>query len=132
MSEAKASGLDMCVQPAVDSTLVAGTRTRVIGQQAAQSLADWFSLMGDPNRVRIVFTLLEAGEMCVCDLAETVGMSTSAVSHALRLLRNSGMVVNRRAGKTVQYRLADGHVRLLLDVAREHLDHQGSGRAAVV
>jgi DNA-binding transcriptional ArsR family regulator len=122
----------MCVQPAVDSTLVAGTRTRVIGQQAAQSLADWFSLMGDPNRVRIVFTLLEAGEMCVCDLAETVGMSTSAVSHALRLLRNSGMVVNRRAGKTVQYRLADGHVRLLLDVAREHLDHQGSGRAAVV
>jgi len=122
----------MCVQPAVDSTLVDGTRTRVIGQQAAQSLADWFSLMGDPNRVRIVFTLLEAGEMCVCDLAETVGMSTSAVSHALRLLRNSGMVVNRRAGKTVQYRLADGHVRLLLDVAREHLDHQGSGRAAVV
>lgn len=132
MSAAKVSALDRCVQPAVDSTLVADARTRVIGQEAAQSLADWFSLMGDPNRVRIVFTLLEAGEMCVCDLAETVGMSTSAVSHALRLLRNSGMVVNRRDGKTVRYRLADGHVRLLLDVAREHLDHQGSGRAAVV
>ena len=132
MPEAKVSRLDMCVQPAVDSTLVADARTRVLGQQAAQSLADWFSLMGDPNPVRIVFTLLEAGEMCVCDLAETVSMSTSAVSHAQRLLRNSGMVVNRRAGKTVQYRLADGHVRLLLDVAREHLDHQSSGRATVV
>lgn len=132
MSQAKVSGLDMCVQPGVDPTLVADARTRVLGPQAAQSLADWFSLMGDPNRVRIVFTLLEAGEMCVCDLADTVNMSTSAVSHALRLLRHSGMVVNRRAGKTVQYRLADGHVRLLLDVAREHLDHQGSGRAAIV
>ena len=62
--------------------------------------------------------------MCVCDLAEMVEMSPSALSHALRLLRTAGVVTNRRDGRMVRYRLADSHVRLLLDVVRAHLGHQ--------
>lgn len=89
----------------------------------ASGIADVFGLLSDPSRVRVLFALLEAGEMCVCDLAEMVEMSPSALSHALRLLRTAGVVTNRRDGRMVRYRLADSHVRLLLDVTREHLGH---------
>lgn len=96
----------------------------------ATAIADVFALLSDPSRVRVLFTLLEAGELCVCDLAEAVGMSQSALSHALRLLRRSGVVTNRRDGRMVRYKLADSHVRLLLDVTREHLAHDAGQAAA--
>jgi len=67
---------------------------------------------------------LEAGEMCVCDLAEVIGASESTVSHALRLLRTGGIVRNRREGRTIHYRLDDSHVRLLLELLRERVGHQ--------
>ena len=117
-------GLDGCTAVEVDDARVAATRPRVIGAQEAADIADIFDLLSDPNRVRMLFALLEGGEMCVCDLAETVDMSSSALSHALRLLRTAGVVVNRRDGRMMRYRLADSHVRLLLDVTREHLGHE--------
>jgi DNA-binding transcriptional ArsR family regulator len=85
--------------------------------------------VSDPNRVRILSALLEAGELCVCDVAETVGMTDSSVSHALRLLRTAGVVRNRRDGRTIYYSLADSHVRLLLDLSLEHLRHEHEGAA---
>lgn len=94
-----------------------------ISLSEATAIADVFALLSDPSRVRVLFTLLEVGEQCVCDLAEAVGMSQSALSHALRLLRRSGVVTNRRDGRMVRYKLADSHIRLLLDVTREHLAH---------
>lgn len=112
-----------CTATQVDDARVAATRPRVVGMTEASDIAVIFDLLSDPSRVRILFALLEAGEMCVCDLAETVDMSSSAVSHALRLLRTAGVVVNRRDGRMMRYRLADSHVRLLLDVTREHLGH---------
>ncbi|MFZ5847794.1 MAG: ArsR/SmtB family transcription factor [Actinomycetota bacterium] len=117
-------GLDGCTAVEVDDARVAATRPRVVGPAEAANIAAIFDLLSDPSRVRILFALLEAGELCVCDLAETVDMSSSALSHALRLLRTAGVVVNRRDGRMMRYRLADSHVRLLLDVTREHLGHE--------
>jgi DNA-binding transcriptional ArsR family regulator len=121
-------GLDACPTPAVDADRVAATRDRLLGAGEAARLADLFRLLGDPGRTRILFALLEAGELCVCDLAATVGAAETSVSHALRLLRTAGIVRNRRDGRNVFYSLDDAHVRLLLDLSREHLRH-GEGAA---
>lgn len=116
-------GLDACSATRVDDQRVAATRSLMVSGREASEIANVFGLLSDPSRVRVLFALLEAGEMCVCDLAETVDMSSSALSHALRLLRTAGVVTNRRDGRMVRYRLADSHVRLLLDVTHEHLGH---------
>jgi DNA-binding transcriptional ArsR family regulator len=93
-------------------------------RDVVDELADGvFSLLADPNRLRLLVCLLEGGEMCVCDLAAAVGMGESAASHALRLLRAHRVVKVRRSGRMAYYSLTDGHVRLLLDVALEHVGH---------
>lgn len=117
-----------CAVRAVDPDRVMATRDRLIDVDEAEALADGFKLLGDPNRVRILYALLEAGELCVCDLAATVEVSETAVSHAMRLLKAAGIVRNRRAGRMIYYRLDDAHVRLLLDLSREHLAHSDGDR----
>lgn len=117
-----------CAVRAVDPDRVLATRDRLIDVDEAEALADGFKLLGDPNRVRILYALLEAGELCVCDLAATVEVSETAVSHAMRLLKAAGIVRNRRAGRMIYYRLDDAHVRLLLDLSREHLAHSDGDR----
>ncbi len=82
-----------------------------------------FGLLSDPGRLRLLITLLEGGEVCVHDLAAVTGQSESGVSHALRLLRAHRVVVVRRSGRLAFYRLADGHVRMLLDLAFTHTQH---------
>lgn len=123
-------GLNACATKSVDRKRVAVTRRFVVGPQEAARLSDLFRLLGDPTRMRLLFALLEAGELCVCDLAETVQLPETSVSHALRLLRTAGVVRNRRGGRMVFYRLDDAHVRLLLDLAREHLRHERDGERA--
>ncbi|MGH9183123.1 MAG: ArsR/SmtB family transcription factor [Acidimicrobiales bacterium] len=114
--------MDACAERAVDPARVAATRQRLVRPAEAARLADQFRLLGDPTRTRILYAL-EAGELCVCDLAATVGVPESSVSQALRLLRTAGIVRNRRDGRMVYYRLDDAHVRLLLDLSRQHLRH---------
>ena len=121
----KGVGLDGCAVPAVDRRRVAAARRRLISQDEAARLTELFRLLGDPTRARILFALLEVGELCVCDLAATVDVAETSVSHALRLLRTSKIVRARRAGRMMFYSLDDGHVRLLLDLSREHLLHHG-------
>ena len=103
--------------------LVASLRERLIELDDAGRVSAQFKLLGDPTRVRLLYALREAGELCVCDLAELVGSAESSVSHALRLLRTAGVVRNRRTGRMIFYSLADTHVRLLLDMSLEHLHH---------
>jgi ArsR family transcriptional regulator, lead/cadmium/zinc/bismuth-responsive transcriptional repressor len=117
-------GLDACAVQAVDADRVAATRERLLSAGEAGRLAGLFRLLGDANRARILFALLESGELCVCDLAATIDAPETSVSHALRLLRTAGIVRNRRSGRMVYYSLDDAHVRLLLDVSREHLRHE--------
>ena len=85
-----------------------------------QSLADLFKALGDPTRLRIV-TALVAVELCVCDLSAVCGLSESAVSHQLRILRNLRIVKYRREGKIVYYRLDDSHVEALVRQRLEHI-----------
>lgn len=117
------TGLDACVDTHADPRKVEATKQRLLSLDEAHEVALLFRLLGDPNRARMLYALLEAGELCVCDLAETVDASETTVSHALRLLRTAGIVRHRRAGRMVFYSLEDDHVRLLLGLTREHLRH---------
>lgn len=74
--------------------------------------------------MRILYALAEVGELCVCDLAAVVGAPETSVSHALRLLRMAGVVRARRDGRMAYYALKDHHVRLVLDLAAEHIRHE--------
>lgn len=118
-----AAGSDACSVRVIDVDRVAATRARAVGRGQAVEAADLFRLLGDPGRVQMLCALLEAGELCVCDLAAVVDMAESSVSHSLRLLRTAGIVRHRRSGRQVFYSLDDAHVRLLLDVSIEHVRH---------
>lgn len=85
-----------------------------------QDLADFFKVFGDVTRIKILCVLLQS-ELCVCDLAEVVGMTQSAVSHQLRVLKQMKLVKNRREGKTVFYSLEDGHIQSILNQGMEHI-----------
>lgn len=90
---------------------------------AVEQAAATFRLLSDGTRLRILYALLEGGELAVADLAIVTGVMTSSVSHALRLLRLGGVVVARREGRSVRYRLADDRVRALLETVRGHDDN---------
>ena len=107
----------------VDADRVAFAQERLPSTDETDRLADWFRVLGDPTRTRLLYALLEGGELCVSDLAYTVGSSETTVSHALRWLRKSDIVRSRRAGRLIYYSLDDAHVRMLLDLGREHLRH---------
>ena len=83
-------------------------------------LAELFKVFGDSTRIRILSVLFES-EVCVCDLADLLSMTQSAISHQLRILKQSKLVKARRDGKTVFYSLADDHVRRIIATGLEHL-----------
>jgi DNA-binding transcriptional ArsR family regulator len=91
--------------------------------QAALELAETFRLLSDPGRLRLIAALLGADELCVCDLSEATGLSQTACSHNLRLLRAQRLVRYRKQGRNVYYTLDDQHIRVLLDVALQHVTH---------
>jgi len=83
-------------------------------------LSDMFKIFGDMTRLKILYALFEE-EMCVCAIAELIGMTQSAVSHQLKVLRDSILVAPRREGKTIYYSLADEHVRSIIELGYEHI-----------
>ena len=84
-------------------------------------LAELFNIFGDSTRIRILFVLFES-EVCVCDLAAVLNMTQSAISHQLRILKQSRLVKSRREGKSVFYSLADEHVRAIIAQGQEHIE----------
>ncbi len=96
-------------------------KPRLVGERAAGALAATFAVLGDPTRVRLLDALAQR-ELCVCDLAALVGITESAVSHQLRLLRTLRLVRSRRAGRMVFYALDDHHIRTLLQQGRTHIE----------
>ena len=133
-SQRKASVVDLdvcpshCDEPAAPLDAL---RDRVSGREAHVEAAELFRLLGDPTRLAILHALLEAGELCVCDLARLAGVAENVVSQALRLLRAADVVRTRRDGRRIHYRLADAHVRLLLDLSADHVRHQEVATDAV-
>lgn len=117
------SSVDGCAIRVIDAERVEATRAKVLARPDVEPAAELFRLLGDPGRLQMLCALLEAGELCVCDLAAVVDMTESSVSHSLRLLRTAGIVRQRRSGRQVFYSLGDAHVRLLLDVSIEHVGH---------
>lgn len=114
--------LDECSTRIVDVDRVAAVRARMPAENDMVDTADVFGLLSDPARLRLLVALLD-GELCVCDLAAVAGLRESTTSHALRLLRAHRVVSVRRDGRMAYYRLADAHVRMLLDLAVAHTEH---------
>ena len=110
-----------CDQTEVHPDLVKAVSVAMPEGEELDSLAELFKVFGDPTRIRILFVLSEA-EVCVCDLAETLNMTQSAISHQLRVLKNRRLVKSRREGKSIFYSLADDHVRTILGQGREHVE----------
>ena len=84
-------------------------------------LSDFFKVLGDSTRLSILFAI-DGASMCVCDIALTLGMTKSAVSHQLKILRQNRLVKYRKVGKNVFYELSDEHVRDIIEKAREHIE----------
>ena len=112
-----------CEDAVVHMDEVRAARAALPPVPSLAALGEMFAALGDPTRLRIVAALAER-ELCVCDLAASVGHSESAVSHHLRLLRSLGLVRPRRQGRLVYYALDDVHVTALYNQALDHVRHQ--------
>ena len=126
MMTTAATSDEICEVPIVHAAAVRRARERRLAPETIGQIADLFATLGDPTRVKLV-AALAGGEMCVCDLAAAIGLSQSAVSHQLRLLRERGLARARRAGRVVYYALDDEHVLALF---RQGLDHVAHGQVA--
>ena len=117
MSEAE---LECC-----ESVEIHQDRLKIVSDQMPEEeelydLAELFKVFGDSTRIKILYVLFES-EMCVCDIAQLLGISQSAVSHHLRVLKQSKLVKFRKDGKSVIYSLTDDHVRTIIDQGLEHI-----------
>ena len=111
---------ECCESREVHEDLLRLVSEQLPSDEDLMDLAELFKIFGDTTRVRILFVLLEA-EVCVCDLAEALNMTQSAISHQLRILKDANLVGNRREGKTIYYFLSDDHVRTIIAQGFEHL-----------
>lgn len=112
---------ETCDAIEVHSDLLKIVNTTLPEETELYDLAELFKVFGDSTRIRILFVLFEA-EVCVCDLAAALNMTQSAISHQLKILKQSKLVKSRREGKSVFYSLADGHVRTIIAQGREHIE----------
>ena len=92
-------------------------------EQELLELSEFFKVFGDSTRIKMLYVLM-CGEICVCDLAQTLNMTQSAISHQLRTLKQMDLVRNRREGKTVFYSLADGHIKTILSQGLDHIEEE--------
>ena len=110
-----------CDEKEVHEDKVRFVNENMPSEDSLYDLAELFKAFGDSTRIRILFALFEA-DICVCDLAETLGMTQSAISHQLRLLKQARLVNGRREGKQIIYYLADEHVRTIIAMGLEHIN----------
>ena len=113
--------IEQCEFIHVNEDIVNQVNAAMPDEEILYDLAELFKIFGDSTRIKILYVLSEA-EMCVCDIAQLLGLTQSAVSHQLRALKQSKLVKYRREGKTVFYSLADGHVKTILSQGMEHIE----------
>ena len=104
----------------IDNTVVTAGVIADNKNKVESDLAEFFKVFGDVTRLKLLSVLFHS-EMCVCDLAKTLNMTQSAISHQLRILKQMKLVKNRREGKTVFYSLADGHIKTIINQGTEHI-----------
>ena len=115
------NGVERCDEHCTHGEIIRKVEPDMPEEEKLYDLAELFKIFGDSTRIRILYVLFEA-EMCVCDIAEVLSMTQSAISHQLRLLKQAKLVKNRREGKTVYYSLADDHVRTIIFQGMEHIE----------
>ncbi len=109
-----------CEYDEVHSEVIEKKKASMPDDELLYDLSDFFKIFGDSTRMSILFAI-DGEPMCVCDIAELLGMTKSAVSHQLKILRQSDLITYRKSGKNVFYTLADDHVRDIIEKALEHI-----------
>ena len=112
-----------CEENALHPNAIAHAKQHMASENAIARTSDMFRVFGDGTRARILCAL-SVTELCVCDLAELLGMTASAISHQLRLMKDARLVRSRREGKTVFYTLADDHIVQIFHLAFEHVSEE--------
>ena len=115
--------VDCCEDIELHEDLIKKVNEMMPDEMELYDLAELFKVFGDSTRIRILYVLFEA-EVCVCDLAKTLDMTQSAISHQLRILKQNKLVKSRREGKSVFYSLADSHVETIIAQGREHIEEE--------
>lgn len=113
--------IQTCGYTIIHEDIVNEVRGRMLDEGTIMSLAEFFKVFGDPTRLNILYAL-SVSEMCVCDLAALLSMSQSAVSHQLKVLRQSRLIKYRKDGKVVYYSLDDDHIRQVFDQGLAHVN----------
>lgn len=112
--------VEKCEYMHVHQDMVKCVLAKMPDEEILYDLAELFKIFGDSTRIRMLYVLFES-EMCVCDIAQLLNLTQSAVSHQLRVLKQARLVKARRDGKTVFYALSDSHVRTIIDQGMEHI-----------
>ncbi|MGL4363082.1 MAG: ArsR/SmtB family transcription factor [Cellulosilyticaceae bacterium] len=112
--------IEVCQCTIIHEETVEQVKPFVLNLDDSNNLASFFKVFADPTRIRLLSALFKS-EMCVCDLAATLGMTHSAISHQLRIFKTSKLVTSRKAGKVVYYSLADDHIRHIFNAGLEHI-----------
>lgn len=107
----------------IHEDIVNSTKKQMCDEDLLKKLSEFFKILGDSTRTKILYAL-DKNEMCVCDIANVLGMSKSSISHQLGTLRKSGIVKCKRKGKEVFYMLDDEHVQQVFEVGIEHIKHK--------
>ena len=112
--------VDCCDYICTHPDVVERVRGKIPDEDSLYDLCELFRIFGDSTRIRILYVLFEE-EMCVCDIAQLLGMTQSAISHQLRALKNARLIKSRREGRIVFYALADDHVKAIIHQGMEHI-----------
>ncbi len=115
-----ANGVERCDFLCAHEDIISAVEEKMPAEELLYDLAELYKVFGDSTRIKILYVLLES-EMCVCDIAQLLNMSQSAISHQLRVLKQSRLVKFRREGKMVLYSLADAHVRTIISQGMDHI-----------
>ncbi len=113
--------IQACEQVQLHPSLIEAAEEQMPDEEILYDLAELFKVFGDSTRIKILFVLFQS-EMCVCDIAQLLHMTQSAISHQLRVLKQSQLVKYRREGKTVFYSLSDNHVKTILGQGLDHIE----------
>lgn len=113
--------MECCEYMHVHEEIVEKVQKDMPEEELLYDLAELYKVFGDTTRIKILYVLFEQ-EMCVCDIAQILNMTMSAISHQLRVLKQAGLVKYRREGKAVFYALADDHVRTIIGMGMEHIE----------
>jgi ArsR family transcriptional regulator len=120
------NSIPLCESNCIHEDVVNRVKENLPDDELLGEAADFFKVFGDKTRIKILLALLDS-EMCVCDIACLLDMSQSAISHQLRVLKNSNLVKNRKDGKVVYYSLDDEHVKEIIGQGIVHIRHKNRG-----